>query len=398
MGSHNAKQKLHDNDLEFAQQYRQAGEECYKRKSYQPAIKYFKKALDLGSDLLQNNKTALIPLYKNLGLAYQGLENFEQASYYYKKSLALIKKDKRKHSYFLIEIYKCMMHLHEQEGRFKEAYKISKKRMQTVKKYLGKKHAEFEAALFDLAVSCRKIGESKEALKHFSTLIKLIKKDEGDVHPLLPKCYNYMGLLLKSTDKPQVALSFYKRALKSGLIIYEKTSIELAKIYYNIALAEKDDMNFQEAWGYIRECLKIELINFEENKASILETLKTMVFLAKVCPLVRAEIFDSIDYIEKHAKSTESRQSSDFFTTSLRLLTITDIPKIKKLLSYSTFSLEIEEEKEDSQDFESLTASLKLKKGISSIPTNASMHTQASFSNPDNVKLSQIAINYRDLM
>ena len=334
MGSQCAREKFKPADFEVANQYRKAGEECFRRNSFHSALRYYQKTLEVEPILLKHNKKALVIVYQDVALAHQSLHNYDFALLYYKKILRLLS-FKKVNFLLILDTYKNIAIAHEKSNNLKEAYKFYDKRAIRSKAFLGRRHTYYDDAQYDLAVAYQKGGMAQAALKNFKILLRHLKREREEEHPLIPKCYNYIGLGMKNLGKIDLALNFFGSSVRSSIKIYGSESIETATAYYNLALIQKDQRNFEESWSSLKKCAEIEMTFLGTCDSRIPETVKTMLYIVKICPEFTAEFITGIDWFEKQVDIYEQRRGINDTIKELRR--IINVKSIKRAVDWNLF-------------------------------------------------------------
>ena len=393
MGSNCTKKRFEEKDLETAQQYLKTGDECYKRKSFVNAINYYQKALEIESVLKRKDRALLIKHYRSLSASFQGLQDYEQALIYENKARRLALKNKRKHIISLLNIYKTLGLIYEELDQLKETYKYCRIRIKEAKSYLGKRNIEYEKAIFDFAVISLKYKGEKDALKQFNLFCKNIKNTQGDNHPLAADCYNHLGKIMKDQGKLLLALKYYCKSVCLYEEVLQKRDLDVAGVYYKIAIIQKDVMDFQGSWSSLKRCIEIQVEFLTNDLSSLEETVKMMIYVAKILPEAKKELVQRIDWLER--KLTIKGDSQIIMSKSLRKnpLFSLDLERLKTSLSFNPrhvrYSLDSDSEEEE-VDFPLTEGrpSHTVKKRF--FPNAASVETEASFLAAGDVRISLI--------
>jgi len=374
MGCESSKTKFQEKDLVLAQQYQETGDECLKRKSFLNAVNFYHKALEIEVGLNKCCNKTLLKKFRSLASSYQGLENYEEALGYEKKAMNIVKKNKKKFVGTILDIQKNMEVIYEKQGNYKEANKICLKRLDSAKKFLGKQHIECDKAAYDLAALYWKFDYKEEALKNFTALARTIKalgKEEN--HPLAAKCYIHLGLIMKDKGNNRLALKFHRTALKiitANKANQKDVDIDIPRLYLNIALAQKNQMDFKGAWKNLKRALELETQSPNRQENKIREIIKVMVFITRIVPELKEEMLGGMEWLEKKFKEEEARASLRSTTASRsRFVSPLDFQKIRESVTTNPRRTAAYPEEKDEDDEE---------EGIEIMDTT--MLTQGSFS------------------
>ena len=394
MGSNCTKRRFQEKDLETAQQYLETGDECYKRKSFLNAVNYYQKALEIESVLKKKDRASLIKHYRSLSASFQGLQDYGQALIYENKARRLALKNKKKYIMALLNSYKTLAMIYEHLDQEKEAYRYYQKRLNEAKSHLGKRNIEYERALFDFAVSCQKYKGQKEGLKQFNLFCKNIKNTQGDNHPLAAECYRYLGIIMKEQGRLLSALKYYWKSVSLYKEVLGKKDGEIAGIYYQIAIIQKDQMDFEGSWTTLKRCIEIQINEIENNFSSIEETVKMMIYLSKILPEAKKELVQRIDWLDRKLSMKRDSQIHNLTTSIPKPTFSLDFQRIRNSLSmnprFTRYYVDSEVEDEDEYPLTDERSSNTVKKRFFPPGTAASVETEASFLATTDVKISLV--------
>jgi len=321
MGCKCSKNRFEEKDLVLAQQYQETGDECYKRKSFVNAVNFYHKALEIEVNLNKLCSKTLLQKFRGLASSYQGLENYDEALSYEKKALRIVKKNKKKHIATILDIQRNMGSIYEKQENYKGAQKIYSKRLNFTRKFLGQQHLEHDKAVYDLAALYWKFDNKEEALKSFILLARALKNPskQQEGQPLAAKCYNHLGLIMKEKGNNKLALKFYRTALKiltTSKANQKGADIDIPRLYYNMALVQKNQMDFRGSWKNLKRSLELETESYNRQENKIKDIIKLMVFLTRIIPELKEEMLGGMQWLEKKFKEEEARLSLRSTTAS----------------------------------------------------------------------------------
>jgi len=190
--------------VDLAYLYREIGNTYLEKRSYDDALYYYNKALNIALDA--HDIKLLASLYRLCGIVYEeGIGNSDKALECLQKSLDFASEELDK-----ALVYMAFMGIYNRKGDYNKAIEWGEKAFEIFEKYGD--HYQSAIVLLSLGESCRKAGKYDKAIHYLEEALKKVNII-GDQY-LEATVYKHLGLCYKDLNNNEIAREYTVKAYK----------------------------------------------------------------------------------------------------------------------------------------------------------------------------------------
>ena len=185
----------------------------YRRQGqYEKAIKYYKEALEIKSDLIRENhlNIGIAIILSNIGLAYRKLNKLEESIAYYKQALKVKKLACGEYSPLLCCTYENLARVYYMQKMFEHAIACYQR---TIDIYKGQKlenKARLQETLYEVALCFKQVYNFEESIANFSECIHIRENLYGANDILTLEAKQHLGQIYILVKNYESAIQLYE--------------------------------------------------------------------------------------------------------------------------------------------------------------------------------------------
>ena len=224
---------------------------------YEPAISYFKKAVEIRSEVLADNHPDRITVLYNMGSAYYDKGDYKKALTFYTESLK--RRDENEKDMAYADNLNAIGYCHQKRGNLKEALKYLEEALNIVEDMEGGNSVEYMSHLYYMADIYERNDMLDKARETYNDAIALIKEHMGEKHPYYAEAINKLsGVYVKQNCEQKAmmlrlkAVNIIKKTVGTNHIYYANCLRGLGELY----MLEKDYVKAGLMYGEVLDIKK----------------------------------------------------------------------------------------------------------------------------------------------
>lgn len=238
---------------------------CFaKKREIEAAVPYFKKTLDLYTEL--NDQKNISLTYHNIGTIYLDLDEYEEALQWLKKGYEIRLKNGSKEE--IGSSLAAMGLVYENTGKIKDALNVYEQNLKIYKEL--KNEYGLSATLMNIANVYHMQNHDSLALHTYEQSLSIRKKLNYKVG--ISACLNNIGTIFYAWAQYDKALEYFKESLKIKTELDDKYSMVI--LLRNISSIYSEIKQFKEAYEYGLRSLKIA--KEIESKSALAEAYSSL--------------------------------------------------------------------------------------------------------------------------
>ncbi|WP_106791157.1 tetratricopeptide repeat protein [Aquimarina sp. Aq78] len=290
--------------LNLAASYHNLGQVYYMKRSFNQAIVYHNKSLEIVENINPNKKGKYENIleggiYIGLGNAYSEIDSINKAMKHYDKSLKIHLKNVTTEHPRLGEVYSNIGDFYLRIRLLEKAEEYLNKSLEIYHNVYGNQYVKLHNVYYNLGVLYSLKGNQLKALDFLNKSLKIRLNELGEKHPKIPITYSTIsGIYIKKND-PVKALEYHNKSIE----IYLK--IAGAQSYYDIIVKNNVQWfiysrtkSYRLALKPLKKNLNIYLEVFG-NQHVLLEELY---YVIGVTYFQKNRLENAIDFFEKSLK------------------------------------------------------------------------------------------------
>ncbi|CAF1401984.1 unnamed protein product [Adineta ricciae] len=222
------------------------------------AVKFYKKAVEIGEKNLHPYDHVLAIYYNNLASAYGKISEHSKALTLYSKAQEIYEKKPDDKNELLAMTYSNMAFTYDCMGQYERALFFYKKHLDISKHILPSNHPDLATTYSNVCLVYNNLGKHAKALDSVEKALEIQEKILPSNHPDLATSYNNKGLVYVSSKNYSKALPFYQKALTIREKINPPNYSDLAQSYNNMGdYYHQHEKDYPKALSFYEETLKI---------------------------------------------------------------------------------------------------------------------------------------------
>ncbi len=224
---------------------------------YEKAIKFYRKALEIGEKTIGKEHPAYAIRLNNLAEVYRKQGKYEEAIQLYKQALEIDEKTiGKEHPSYAIRLNN-LASVYDSQGRYEEAIELYKQALEIDEKTIGKEHPAYATRLNNLASVYDSQGKYEEAIELYKQALEITEKTIGKEHPAYATGLNNLASVYRKQGKYEEAIQLYKQALEIGEKTIGKEHPAYATRLNNLASVYDSQGRYEEAIELYKQAIEI---------------------------------------------------------------------------------------------------------------------------------------------
>ena len=252
---------------------------CRAQGSYDDALKYYLKALEICEKVLGKDHPSTATAYDNLAGVYQGQGNYEDALKYYLKALEICEKVLGQDHPSTAATYNNLAGIFEDQGNYDDALNYYLKALEIWEKVHGQDHPDTATTYNNLAGVYQAQGNYDDALKYYLKALEICEKVLGKDHPSTATMYNNLAAVYQDQGNYDDALNYYLKALEISKKVFGQGHSLTATTYNNLANVYQEQGNYDDALKYYLKDLEIREKVLGQDHPSTATTYNNMAYV-----------------------------------------------------------------------------------------------------------------------
>lgn len=221
---------------------------------------------------LGNSHFDISTLYYHIGNAYDMSGDYNNAVDFYRKALIAFGKSKAENDIdcFIRYNYRGLIHAHLNE--FNEALSDFQSAQDIICLSLGMSHPSLFILLNNIGGVSTIIGNYTDALFCFNRALDIYKTTLGENHPNIAKTYNNIGLVYSKQSDHAKALTYFEKALHIQLSVLDESHPNIVSIYNNIGRSYYNLSDYDKALTFFDKVLALQLKSLNASQLDIAST------------------------------------------------------------------------------------------------------------------------------
>ena len=226
--------------------------------SYEEALQWYHKALEIYQRILPQDHLHLAASYNNIGQVYNNIGEYSEALSFYQKSLEIYQKTLSSNHLSLAVLYNNISLVQAFMSDYFKALQSQKNALEIERANLPPNDPSLAISYNNIGLVYKNIGDYSKALESHEKALEIEQKILPSSHPSLAVSYNNMGLLSDSMGQYSKALAFYEKTLEIYQNILPSCHPDLATCYNNIGSVYKNMGEYSKAILFYEKTLEIE--------------------------------------------------------------------------------------------------------------------------------------------
>ena len=227
----------------WAQAVMMMGGVYYDRASYDKALEWYGKALDIREKVLDPEHPDTAATYNNMALVYKRQGEYGKALEWYGKALGISEKILGTEHPSTATTYNNMAGVYDSKGEYDKALEWYGKALAITEKVLGMEHPSTAATYNNMAGVYLSKGEYDKALEWYEKDRAISEKVLGTEHPDTAATYNNMAGVYESKGEYYKALEWYVCAYRVVSAKLGQVHPHTQLVYRNLSKAYEDSGN-----------------------------------------------------------------------------------------------------------------------------------------------------------
>ena len=323
------------NDKERAPIYHQLGWMKDSLGSYNKAIAFYEKSLEIYHKILPPNHIRLAAPYNNIGLVYGNMGEYSKSLSYYERAHEIREKTLPPNHPSLGDSYNNIGLVYYSMGEYSKALLYYEKALEIREKTLPLNHPSLGASYSNIGIVYVNMDEYSKALSFYKIALEIEQKILPLNHPSLGDSYNNIGSVYVNMGEYSKAFSFYKIALEIKQKSLPPNHPSLGNSYNNIGVVYVNMGEHSKALSYHERALEIQQKTLPPNHPNLVTFYNN---IGSVCCSM-GEYSKALSYYEK---ALEIRQKTlppnhpglgaSYYNIGTMYATMGDYPKAKLFL------------------------------------------------------------------
>lgn len=282
---------------------------CYEQlKQYDQAFEYHKKSAAIADTVTSENIDTIVPVYRNLGIAYFNRNQYEECIEPLKKFIELKKRPKAKPAQekvnecwqYLWSAYDILTSRCRGKAAYEEAMQWAERMYDVCRERLGIDAPEMGGTYTQLALISEGKGNINEALEYYQQAIDKYSPYANCYPMRLYSIHRFMAELYEKQGQPAEAVNHYAEAIR--YLETQDDTTDLPLMYNQLGMVYGRNGQFKESLPYLAKAL--ELAKNEYNDDAYDKRLYPLYYnvgytLKQLGDLKSAkEYFDFADYVK----------------------------------------------------------------------------------------------------
>ncbi|CAF1322353.1 unnamed protein product [Adineta ricciae] len=246
------------NETEKAVFYSQIGYCKVEQGKTGEAVKFYKKAVEIGEKNLHPYDHVLAIFYNNLASACGRISEHSKALTLYSKAREIYEKKLDDKNELLAMTYNNMAFTYDCMGHYDKALLFYEKQLDISEHILPSNHPDLATTYSSVSLVYNNMDKHAEALDYIKRSLEIQEKMLPPNHPDLATSYNNIGLVYVSSKNYSEALPFYQKALTIREKINPPNYSDLAQSYNNMGdYYHQHEKDYPKALSFYKKTLKI---------------------------------------------------------------------------------------------------------------------------------------------
>lgn len=245
---------------------------CYNQlKQYDQAFEYHKKSAAIADTVTSENIDTIVPVYRNLGIAYYNRKLYKECIEPFKKFIALKKLPKAKATpekvkecrQYLWNAYDALASQCRGKAAYEEAALWANCMSEVCHEGLGVDSPEMGGAYAQLALISEGKGNINEALEYYQQAIDKYSPYANRFPQRLYSIHRFMAELYEKRGQPVEAVNHYTEAIRHLETQDNKTDLPL--MYNQIGMVYGRNGQFKESLPYLAKALELAKKEYNDD-------------------------------------------------------------------------------------------------------------------------------------
>ena len=261
--------KAEENWEGFIRCYNKIGESSWRRGSYDQAMDYLNRALELGQDLWGEEHPELARSYHTIGIIHYLKGHFERALSFYEKALAIRLTAFSAQHPDVAESYYRIGLIHSRNNQYDEALSYYEKVLTIRLAIFGDNHPKVAHIYDNLGILYRHMGDLEQASFFYDKAFSIRLAVLGENHLDVAKSYNNIGVILYLKGDYNRVLPLFTKALSIQLAVLGDHHPAAAGSYNNIGVVYWNKGDYDRALDFFNKAQSIYLKSLGEQNPSV---------------------------------------------------------------------------------------------------------------------------------
>jgi tetratricopeptide (TPR) repeat protein len=249
----------------FATSYNNVGGVYFHMGEYSKAISFYEKALEIQQKTLPSNHPHLAASYNSIATAYSNMGECLKALSFYEKALEIFQKTLPPNHPDLATAYNNVGGVHFNMGEYSKAISFCEKALEMKQKILPSNHPDLATSYNNVGGVHYSMGEYSKALSCYEKALEIRQKTLPSNHPHLATSYNNIGLVYNNIGEYSKALSCYEKTCEIYQKVLSPNHPDLAITYNNIGLLYSNMGEYSKAVSFYGKAIEIQQKTLPSN-------------------------------------------------------------------------------------------------------------------------------------
>lgn len=202
--------------------------------SYEKAMAYYKKVLEIQQKTLPSNYPLFATTYNNIGVVYRNMGEYSKALSCYEKSVELLEAILPKTNPILATFYNNIAAVSYDMGNYSKVLPLYEKALEIQRKTLPSNHPDLTTTYYGFGTIYMEMTEYSKARWFYEQALEIQQRVLPSNHYLLSRSYNKIGTVHMHLGEYSKALSLYEKAFEIMQTSLSPDHPEFGHLYNNI--------------------------------------------------------------------------------------------------------------------------------------------------------------------
>ena len=252
------------------------GTSYYSLGNYNKAIEYYKKALEIRINTLDENHPDVASSYNNLGAAYNGLGDYNKAIYFFEKALEIKINTLGENHPNVASSYNNLGAAYNDLGDYNKAIEYHEKALEIRINTLDENHSDLATSYNNLGAAYNNLGDYNKAIEYYKKALEIRINTLDENHPDLATSYYNLGISYDGLEDYGKAIEYYKKALEIRINTLDENHPDIASSYNNLGVVYNDLGDYNKAIEYHEKPLEIRINTLGENHPDVADSYNNL--------------------------------------------------------------------------------------------------------------------------
>ncbi|CAF3498465.1 unnamed protein product [Adineta steineri] len=248
---------LPSNHLSLATSYNNIGQTFYHMADYSKALLFFEKALEIRLQALPENHSGITDCYQNIGLVHYNMGDYMKALSCIEKALEVQKTSLLHNHPDLAYYYNNIGEIYRKMGEYPKALSFHEKALEIRQQSLSSNHLDLSMSYNNIGMIHYNTGDYLNAISSLEKSLKIRQQSLPSIHLQLAYSYNNLGATYYHIGDYEKALPMYQKALEIRQQALPAHHVDLCASYNNVGIVYYILGDFMKALSSYEKALEI---------------------------------------------------------------------------------------------------------------------------------------------